>query len=214
VDVRDEASVVAMVSAAVEAFGGIDILCNNAGGSQRQLDRDIVDLDLDFWDDMFALNCRAAMLGCKHAIPVMLTRGGGAIVNTSSGSSLAGDLHLAAYGSAKGALNVFTKYVATQYGRQGIRCNTVVPGYMRSVRAWHIAADDTRGMFRRHTVLDRFGEPDDIANAVAFLSSPRSSFVTGQCFTVDGGLNIHRPFFADMVDQPDLSTVDQARRPR
>jgi NAD(P)-dependent dehydrogenase (short-subunit alcohol dehydrogenase family) len=213
VDVRDESSVRDMIAATVEEFGGVDILCNNAGGSQRQLDRDILSMDVGFWDDMFALNCRAAMLGCKHAIPSMIERGGGAIVNTSSGSSLAGDVNLAAYGSSKAALNAFTKYVATQFGRRGVRCNTVIPGYIRSVRAWHINADSTHEMFRRHTVLDRFGEPSDIADMVVYLASPRSSFVTGQCVTVDGGLNIHRPFFADMMDAPELTEVDQARRP-
>jgi 3-oxoacyl-[acyl-carrier protein] reductase len=104
-------------------------------------------------------------------------------------------------------------YVATQFGRENIRCNAVVPGYVRSVRAWHIMAEDTRAMFRRHTILDRFGEPDDVADAVVFLASRRSSFITGQCLAVDGGLNIHRPYFAEMVLDPALTEVDQTQRP-
>jgi NAD(P)-dependent dehydrogenase (short-subunit alcohol dehydrogenase family) len=214
VDVRDEASTAKMVTAAVDAFGGVDILCNNAGGSQRQWDRDLLAMDVDFWDDVFALNCRAAMLGCKHAIPEMLRRGGGAVINTSSDASLAGDLSLAAYGSAKAALNILTQYVATQFGRRGIRCNAIVPGYVRSVRAWHINAPEVRDMFARHRVLEPIGEPSDIANTVVFLASDRSAYITGQCLVVDGGLNIHRPFYADMTANPELTEVDQALRPQ
>ena len=131
VDVSDETAVAAMVAAAVDRFGGLDILHNNAaaiGASSPGADRDIAKLDVDVWDRTMAVNLRGVMLGCKHAIPHLLARGGGAIVNTSSGSSQRGDVTIPAYAVSKGGVDTLTLYVATQYGKQGIRCNAIAPG--------------------------------------------------------------------------------------
>ncbi|MEO5876915.1 MAG: SDR family oxidoreductase, partial [Streptosporangiaceae bacterium] len=125
-DVSVEADVVRMVATAVETYGRLDVLHNNAAALNRSVygrDLDLLDLDVEVWDRTHAVSLRGAMLGCKHAVPVMTS--GGAIINTASVSGLLGDTDHAAYGSAKAALMSLTRYVATMYGDRGIRCNAV-----------------------------------------------------------------------------------------
>ena len=130
-DVGDESSIAAMVEAAVKTFGGLDVLHNNAAATEPTLlsgDLELTSMDVAIWDRTLAINLRGPMLGCKHAIPRMLERGGGVIVNTSSAAALAGDLVRSAYGASKAGLDALTRYVATQYGKRGIRCNSIAPG--------------------------------------------------------------------------------------
>ena len=136
VDVSVEADVARMVGTAVERFGRLDVLHSNAA-VQGLDDHDLVDLDVDVWDRKMAVNARGVMLGCKHAVPVMRGAGGGVIVNTASVSGLVGTDEKAAvaqegerdaaYGSSKAAIIGLTRYVATMYGHEGIRCNSVAP---------------------------------------------------------------------------------------
>src|SRR6266545_3838851 len=129
VDVSDESSVVRMVETAVESFGGLDVLHNNAtDSSTNAVDTDIVTLDMAVFDRLVAVNLKGQFMGCKHAIPHMLARGGGSIVNTASVDAFVGRGVRAAYGATKAGIVLLTKSVASQYGTRGIRCNAVAPG--------------------------------------------------------------------------------------
>ena len=129
VDVADADAVEAMVADTVAAFGGLDVLHNNAAAlDQNRLDQDVVTMDLATWDRVLAVNLTGPMLGCRFAIPAMLERGGGSIVNTASAAAFYGSHSLAAYGTSKAGVVALTRYVATAYGERGIRCNAVAPG--------------------------------------------------------------------------------------
>ncbi len=201
VDVSEESAVKRMVDAAVAAFGGIDILHNNAaaiGKSSPGRDRDITRIDVDVWDRTMAVNLRGVMLGCKHAIPHMLERGGGSIINTSSGSAQRGDVTIPAYGVSKGGVDTLTLYVATQYGKQGIRCNAIAPGLILTHGVENFGGQQYVDMLEEHHLTPRVGQPEDIAEAVLFLASDAAGFITGQIINVDGGILSHAPPVADI----------------
>ena len=200
VDVAEEASVAAMVEAACTHFGRLDILHNNAADSDPALqsrDRELVDMETEVWDRALRVNLRGPMLGCKHAIPKMLEQGGGAIVNTSSAASLVGDLARPAYGASKAGLDALTRYVATQYGKRGIRCNSIAPGVIETpALAANVPAEQI-AIYARSHLTTRLGSPDDIARAVVFLASTDAAFITGQTLCVDGGMLAHHPTYAE-----------------
>lgn len=201
VDVSNEAEIAEMVKAAVDTFGGLDILHNNAAAIGRAgagQDTDITSQDVDVWDRTMAVNLRGVMLGCKHAVPAMLERGGGSIVNTSSGSAESGDLVLTGYAASKAGVNTLTQYVATQYGKQGIRCNAIEPGLILTHGVEKFGGAAYVAMLEEHHLTPRVGRPEDIANAVVFLASDESSFITGHILKVDGGISSHAPPVADI----------------
>jgi len=198
-DVSSEPSIVAMVAAAVERFGGLDILHNNAAASDPATigaDGELADLDLAVWERTLAVNLRGPMLGCKYAIPRMLARGGGAIVNTSSASGLTGDLARVAYGVSKAGVDSLTRYVATQYGKRGIRCNSIAPGVIATPALEANIPPEMIAIYEQSHLTPRLGSPEDIANAVVFLVSDAAGFITGQTLSVDGGLLAHHPTYA------------------
>src|SRR5215207_26611 len=150
VDLASEAEVEAAVGAAVERFGGVDVLVNNAaalGPDALGGDRDVVGADVAVWDRTLTVNVRGTMLFCKHALPSMIARGGGAIVNVASNGGLAGDLGQVAYGTSKGGIATFSMYVATQYGKQGIRCNTLSPGMVLTPGSDAALTDEQRAIY-------------------------------------------------------------------
>lgn len=194
-DITSEPSVAAAFAAATRQFGGVDVLVNNAYRGSPQ-DIDIETMDFDVWNEVMRVNTGGPMLCCKHAIPAMRARGGGSIVNISSGSSLAGQLSVPAYSAAKSAINALTRSVATMYGRERIRCNAVVPGLI-----WHdrLAATfpvEVKATFDEQLLLPYVGTPGDIADAVAFLASDQSKFITAQMIGVHGGIYDHHPSYA------------------
>ncbi|MFF2847659.1 SDR family NAD(P)-dependent oxidoreductase [Streptomyces sp. NPDC058001] len=197
-DIRREDDIARLVAETVAAFGRIDIVANNAGIFPGG-DGKVADLAIDVWDDVIAVNVRGAMLLTKHAIPHLLAAGGGAIVNTSSTHSFAGDLQLTAYGASKSAVNALTVYTATQYARQGIRCNAVCPGTTLSPPVQQ-APEQFRGTYERHTLNPRLNAPEDLAKVVAFLASDDSRGINGMIVRADGGLLAHQPFTADFAD--------------
>jgi NAD(P)-dependent dehydrogenase (short-subunit alcohol dehydrogenase family) len=202
-EVSSEESIREMVARAIERFGGIDILHNNAAASDPALmgrDLELADMEVEVWDMTFAVNLRGPMLGCKHAIPHMLERGGGAIVNTSSASGLTGDLSRAAYGASKAGLDSLTRYVATQYGKRGIRCNSIAPGVIETPALAANLPAEQLAVFERSHLTPRLGRPEDIAAAVVFLVSDDAAFITGQTISVDGGLLAHHPTFAEFTN--------------
>jgi NAD(P)-dependent dehydrogenase (short-subunit alcohol dehydrogenase family)/ketosteroid isomerase-like protein len=199
-DTSDEEQVAAAVEAATNAFGGIDILHNNAAiTSVEFMMRDglIHELDVDLWDQTMAVNLRGYMLCTKHVIPHMLVRGGGVIVNTASGEGLVGGVTRSAYGTSKAGVIAFTRNVATQYGKLGIRCVTVVPGMTMTETVAANVPPPVLEMMKRHTLTPELARPEDIANAILFLVSDRAAFITGAAIPVDGGITIHSPSYAD-----------------
>ncbi len=201
VDVSDEASVAGMVADAVARFGGLDVLHNNAAATSWDVlggDGEITGLDLAIWERSLAVNLRGPFLGCKHAIPAMLKRGRGAIVNTSSASGATGDLVRTAYGVSKAGVDGLTRYVATQYGKRGIRCNAIAPGVIETPALRQNVPAEQIALFERHHLTPRLGSPEDIAAAVVFLASDDAAFITGQVIAVDGGLLAHHPTVAEV----------------
>lgn len=199
-DVSDETSVRHMIEAAVSGFGGLDILHNNAANSDPTLmgrDGAITEMELEVWDATFAVNTRGPMLGCKHAIPHMLERGGGAIINTSSASGLVGDLTRSAYAASKAGVDALTRQVATQYGKRGIRCNAIAPGVIHTPALEANVAAEQIALYEGNHLTPRLGRPEDIAGMVVFLASDDGAFVTGQVLSVDGGLLAHHPTYAE-----------------
>jgi NAD(P)-dependent dehydrogenase (short-subunit alcohol dehydrogenase family) len=202
VDAGDVASVQAMVEATVARFGRLDILHNNAAimaNEHIRRDSNPVDIDLDVWDLTFRVNLRGYVAGCKFAIPHLLAAGGGAIVMTASGSGHRGDLANVAYGSSKAAVIGFSRYVATIYGKQGIRSNTISPGLIRTEGGQKNVQGAMVDVMARNTLTPRLGLPEDIAAAVAFLASDDGAFITGQDISVDGGMLAHMPYYSEFV---------------
>ena len=208
-DVSDEDAVRRTIDAAVSTYGGIDIVVNCAAAMPLvSSDRDVVQAEVTHWDRMLAVNLRGQMLTCKHAIPGMLRRGGGSIVNISSAAAMHGDLGLTAYGASKAAINHLTTFVATQYGRQGIRCNAIAPGLVRVTRAAPIDPTTASNDLVAHHLTPYVGEPIDIAHGVAFLCSDRARFITGQVLRIDGGLTVHQPAYAHTLAALDARRTD------
>jgi NAD(P)-dependent dehydrogenase (short-subunit alcohol dehydrogenase family) len=199
-DVSDEASVKAMVDATVARFGGLQLLHNNAADVVIiQRDFDVVTMDVEVWDRTMQVNLRGPMLGCKHAIPHMIAAGGGAIVTTSSLSGQFGDLSRVAYGVSKAGIDSLTRYVATMYGKQGIRANAVAPGVVKTPSlAANVTAEEL-AVFERNHVTPGIGEPIHIAQVVVFLLSDAAAYITGEVVNVDGGMRMHTPLYANFV---------------
>jgi NAD(P)-dependent dehydrogenase (short-subunit alcohol dehydrogenase family) len=204
-DIGDEASVHELIDFAARKFGGLDILCNNAADTRLSSTRDgvIEQMNTDVWDATMRVNLRGTMLACKFAIPYLRTRGGGAIVNISSGAALAGATGYTAYGVSKAGIATLTQYLATQHGKEGIRCNAIAPGLIvtPATEATY-ASGSFGGMMLRHHLSRRLGRPADVAAAVVFLASDEAEFINGHLLCVDGGLMVHQPYYADALTPP------------
>src|SRR5581483_8700714 len=192
VDVSQEESVVRMIQAAVESFGGLDVLHNNATDSAlNAADTDIVTLDMAVFDRLVAVNLRGQFLGCKHAIPRILERGGGSIVCTASIDGFVGRGVRAAYGASKAGVVLLTKSVASQYGKRGIRCNAVAPGLTLTPGAVGHASGAYVEASLRNYPMPRLCVPDDVARAVVFLASDDAAYVNAATLMVDGGATVY-----------------------
>jgi NAD(P)-dependent dehydrogenase (short-subunit alcohol dehydrogenase family) len=186
-----------LIDFAVTTFGRLDVLHNNAAATDQVMDdHDVATIDLSVWERTLAVNLRGTMLACRAAIPVLIGGGGGAIINTTSISAVAGDLEYTAYGVSKGGINSLTLYVATQYGKQGIRCNAIAPGMVVTQNSLTKIPSDALVEFERQHLTPHLGRPEDIANMAAFLASDEATFITGQIISVDGGLFSHNPTVA------------------
>jgi NAD(P)-dependent dehydrogenase (short-subunit alcohol dehydrogenase family) len=188
-DITSEADVKAAVARTVEALGGLDVLVNNANSADPAVSRGdsigLTNLTGEVWDAYMAVNGRGAMFCCKHAIPQMIRRGGGAIVNIVSVAGMKGGFALAAYGASKAALISLTRHIAVSYGKQNIRANAVAPGTTVHDRMKSRMAAST--LDTSTVLINRLGEPNDIAYAVAYLASEEAGNITGQVLAVDGG---------------------------
>ncbi|WP_223446269.1 SDR family NAD(P)-dependent oxidoreductase [Pseudomonas sp. BF-R-19] len=202
VDLQDQESIQSMVADTVKAFGGLDVLFNNAADTRLSSTRDtaVEHVDVEVWDEIMRVNLRGTMLAIKYAIPHMRERGSGSIINTASGAGQAGAHSFSAYGVSKAGVIMLTQYVATQHGKEGIRCNAISPGLIVTPAVIDTYAEGEMGkMMLRHHLTARLGQPEDIAHALVFLASDRSAFVTGHCLNVDGGCMAHQAFWADAV---------------
>jgi NAD(P)-dependent dehydrogenase (short-subunit alcohol dehydrogenase family) len=186
-DVTQAQDVRAGLRAAVEEFGGLDVAFNNAGIEQPTTPA--ADISEEDWDLTIAVNLRGVYLSMKYEIPLLLQRGGGAIVNTSSGAGVKGFAGGAAYGAAKFGIIGATKCAALDYANTGIRINAICPGIIDTHMIERVFGDIPNG---RQAILDqepigRMGRPDEIAAAVLWLCSDQASFATGHAMIVDGG---------------------------
>ena len=199
VDLGDEASIRAMIDFTLSSFSGLDVLFNNAAATHlsSRHDAPIEVMTTQVWDDTMRINLRGTMLATQYAIGPMLRRGGGSIINTSSGSAQAGALGYSAYAVSKAGIENLTRYVAAQHGKQGIRCNAVAPGLIVTPATAENYAGPAGAMMLSHHLTPRLGDVNDIANAVLFLASDEAGFITGQVINVDGGLLSHQPYYAD-----------------
>jgi NAD(P)-dependent dehydrogenase (short-subunit alcohol dehydrogenase family) len=193
VDIADEESVRGLVDFTVETFGRLDVVDNNAARGGDPGDALVGDMSVEIWDGVFAVNARGTMLMCKHSVRAMVETGGGSIVNISSGTAQGGDDHASAYACTKAAIQTLTRYVATQYGHQGIRCNAIAPGLVRTPLLESVFPEQLAQIYVAHKLVGRMGEPRDIAELVCFLASDRSSYITGQIIAADGGFFAHLP---------------------
>jgi NAD(P)-dependent dehydrogenase (short-subunit alcohol dehydrogenase family) len=190
VDVADESSVQAMYAETVGRYGGIDVLFNNAGISPAD-DGSVLDTDLDAWERVQAVNTRGVFLCCKHGIPHLLERGGGSVINVASFVALVGAAtSQISYTASKGAVLSFSRELAVQFARQGVRVNALCPGPVETPLLLRIFGDDPAAFERRriHLPMGRLAKPREIVNAALFLASDESSYVNGATFVVDGGI--------------------------
>jgi NAD(P)-dependent dehydrogenase (short-subunit alcohol dehydrogenase family) len=190
-DLADEELVAALIQSAVDTYGGIDLL--HANGAALDLtvpDTDVVDIDIDVWEQTLRVNLRGYLFCMRHAIPHMLRGGGGAIVCTSSAAAVMALPNMPAYMASKAGINALIRHVAARWGKEGIRCNGVSPAGLirspsmeRNTRPEYIEAAAASAMSPRS-----LGEPADIAGAVAYLLSDDASWVNGQIISVGGNV--------------------------
>ncbi len=194
-DVRSPAGCEALINAAITAHGRVDVLVNNAG---VQVEKTIDQTTDDEFDLVMDVNVRGVFNCCRAAVPHMKAQGSGSIINIGSVAGNVADHGLAVYNASKGAVHALTRSVATDHGRDGIRCNAVSPGWILTEMAdAAFAASDDPKAARAEAVsahpVGRMGTPDDIANLVAWLASDQAAFVSGSLFTIDGGLTAQNP---------------------
>ncbi len=198
-DVTDEAQIRDAVARLLERHKRIDILHNNAAiltEAQRAGDLDVIRLDSKIWDAAMAVNARGPMLLCKHVIPGMIANGGGAIIHSSSGFGVLGEVTLTAYGASKAALINLSRFIATQYGKSGIRSNVIAIGFVLTDTALETTPAVVKEILLKHHLNPALGTPRNVADVVAFLASDAAAFINGALIPVDGGFTAHQASFA------------------
>lgn len=196
-DVTDEDSVRRAIAASVDRFGKLDILFNCAGGSVAA-DASVTDVDMAVWHRTQALDLLGPFLCCRHGIPELVKAGGGAVVNVSSMVALRGTFPIHAYTAAKGGVIAFTRAVAADYARHGIRANVICPGTILTERITRrLAATPTAKPMKPAVTVDwteypfSVGQPEDIASIALFLASAESRMITGAVIPADGGFSAY-----------------------
>ncbi len=188
-DVSQAADVKALVDAAVDTYGRLDIMYNNAGILLVGKDGPVTEVDEESWDRLMDVNLKGVYLGCKYAIPALQRAGGGSIINTASVAGLVGVGGAHAYTATKGGVIALTRAIAVSYGRHNIRCNAICPGVIDTPMVSAMTGQEgaAQSALRWH-VLRRFGTPDDVIGLALYLASDESSWMTGSIIPLDGGL--------------------------
>lgn len=191
VDVTSKEEVDALFQTAKDTYGSVDIAFNNAGISPPE-DDSILDTDLDAWRRVQEVNLTSVYLCCKAALPHMLEQERGSIINTASFVAVMGAAtSQISYSASKGGVLSMTRELGVQFARQGVRVNALCPGPVNTPLLKELFAKDAERAARRlvHVPMGRFGEPEEMANAVLFLASDEASFITANTFLVDGGIS-------------------------
>lgn len=185
-DVADSHQVKALIDNTVTTFGGLNIMFNNAGIGNSEVRS--VELAEDEWNQVIDINLKGVFLGIKYAVPELIKAGGGAIINTSSLLGLKGQKYMSAYNASKAGVVVLTQNAALEYGKYNIRVNAIAPGVIdtKIIEGWR-QNERKWPIISKANALRRIGTPEEVANAVLFLSSDEASFVTGATLSVDGG---------------------------
>ncbi len=188
-DVSNEDDARSMVEAAVERFGRLDILYNNAGVMMPE-DGSVDSTDASVWDRTLSINVKGVAFGCKYGIPAMIASGGGSIINVASFVAwLGAATSQTAYTASKGAVLSMTREIAVEYARKGIRCNALCPGPIETPLLMKLLSDEEKRQRRFvHIPMGRLGRAEELANAALFLASDDASFMTGTSLIVDGGI--------------------------
>lgn len=200
-DGGDLESIRAMIDTVISRHGKLDVLHNNHAWLTDGMPDDLTVIDTDFavWDRTLAVNLSGYFATCKFALPHMIAGGGGSVINMASDSAIVANFNHIAYNVSKAGVAALTMNIATQHGRQGIRCNAISPGLIVTPNV-RVVAGELVDLVGRHNVVDTTGEPRDIAGLAAFLASDDARFVTGQNISCDGGLIAHLPQNADHMD--------------
>jgi NAD(P)-dependent dehydrogenase (short-subunit alcohol dehydrogenase family) len=192
-DVSSESDAAAMVAAARDRYGRVDVLYNNAG-VMPELDHSVVDTDVATWDQVMAINVRGVFLGCKYAIPHMVEQGSGSVINISSFVALLGcSVPQDAYTASKGAVLSLTRSLAVQFGPHGVRSNAICPGPIETpmLMDWLVKDEAAREKRLARNPTGRFGKPEEIVHVAIYLASDESRWTNGAHFVIDGGISVN-----------------------
>jgi NAD(P)-dependent dehydrogenase (short-subunit alcohol dehydrogenase family) len=193
VDVSVEADAKAMVDLAIRAYGRLDVLYNNAG-IMPEADHSVVDTPVEAWDQVMAVNVRGVYLACKYAIPPMVERGSGSIINVSSFVAILGcSVPQDAYTASKGAVLALTRSLAVQFAPHGVRTNVILPGPVETplLMDWLLKDEAAKKLRLARNPTGRFGKPDEVVALAVYLASDESAWTNGASLVVDGGISVN-----------------------
>ena len=193
VDVSAEVDAKAMVDAAIQTYGHLDVLYNNAG-IMPEADHSVVDTPVEAWDQVMAVNVRGVYLACKHAIPRMIERGSGSIINVSSFVAILGcSVPQDAYTASKGAVLALTRSLAVQFAPHGVRANAILPGPVETplLMDWLLKDEEAKKIRLARNPTGRFGKAEEVVALAVYLASDESAWTNGASLVVDGGISVN-----------------------
>ena len=193
VDVSVEAEAKAMVDLAVEKYGRLDVLYNNAG-IMPEADHSVIDTPVEAWDQVMAVNVRGVYLACKYAIPRMVERHSGSIINVSSFVAILGcSVPQDAYTASKGAVLALTRSLAVQFAPHGVRTNAILPGPVETplLMNWLLKDEAAKQLRLARNPTGRFGKPDEVVALAVYLASDESAWTNGASLVIDGGISVN-----------------------
>ncbi len=193
VDVSVEADAKAMIDTAIGRYGKLDVLYNNAGVMPED-DHSVVDTPVETWDKVMAVNVRGVYLACKYAVPAMVERHSGSIINVSSFVAVLGcSVPQDAYTASKGAVLALTRSLAVQFAPQGVRTNAILPGPVETplLMDWLVKDEKAKQIRLARNPTGRFGKPDEVVALALYLASDESAWTNGASLVIDGGISVN-----------------------